>query len=326
DNKEIFGYLLIPLFLVMIHSEKRLRHALTAVLASAVASSLLGISQALIKGVSLDHRLQGATSHWMTYSGLLMFSFIFFFVFLFHEKQKKRKIIIALSLVVILTAILLSLTRSVWVGIAVSVSIFIVYTRPRILYLAVPALILLVLVLPPSVKTRVTSIFDLQNATNKDRLYMAQIAFSIFKDYPITGVGPNNIEKVYDRYKPAGADLSNMHLHNNFLHVLAERGLLALLILVIAFIAVFAGIVKKMKRSVHDHDGSPPHLLYQRTVATGVLFAFIGFLTAGMFEYNFGDSEVKFLLFFFISLPFLSFFSAPSASSAVKNPQENSHD
>ncbi|MCP5049142.1 MAG: O-antigen ligase family protein, partial [bacterium] len=211
DNKEIFGYLLIPLFLVMIHSEKRLRHTLTAVLASAVASSLLGIGQALISGVSLDHRLQGATSHWMTYSGLLMFSFIFFFVLLFHENQKKRKMIIAFSLVVILSAILLSLTRTVWVGIAVSLAIFIVYYKPKILYLAIPALVLLVLVMPPSVKTRVTSIFDLQNATNKDRLYMAQIAFSIFKDYPVTGVGPNNIEKVYERYKPAGADLSNMH-------------------------------------------------------------------------------------------------------------------
>jgi hypothetical protein len=37
-----------------------------------------------------------------------------------------------------------------------------------------------------------------------------------------------------------------------------------------------------------------------------VLFAFVGFLVAGMFEYNFGDSELKFMLFFFLSLPFLA--------------------
>jgi len=43
-----------------------------------------------------------------------------------------------------------------------------------------------------------------------------------------------------------------------------------------------------------------------RAVTAGVLFAFVGFLVAGMFEYNFGDSEIKFMLFYFLSLPFLS--------------------
>jgi len=36
-----------------------------------------------------------------------------------------------------------------------------------------------------------------------------------------------------------------------------------------------------------------------------VLFAFVGFLVAGLFEYNFGDSEIKFILFYFLCLPFL---------------------
>jgi O-antigen ligase len=302
DNKEFFVYFLVPLFLVVLNTQKRIKLSLTVILAAAVGSSLLGLGQAVIKGISLDHRLVGATSHWMTYSGLLMFPFIFFFIFLFYEKRFKIRVVIGIALIIIMSAILLSLTRSVWVGIFIALGIFIIYYKPKILYLAIPIAIILAFVLPKSVTNRVTSIFDMNNTTNKDRIYMAQIALGIFKDYPLTGVGPNCIEKVYDQYKPAEAQQTNMHLHNNFLHVLAERGLIALLILIVAFVSIIVQTTKRIRSCSLD----PP---LEKAVAVGSLFAFIGFLIAGFFEYNFGDAEVKFLLFYFISLPFLPFFT-----------------
>ncbi len=304
DNKEIFVFLLIPIFLAVIDSEKRLRYSLFTVLSSAVISALIGIFITLKEQhISLDHRLQGLTSHWMTYSGLLMLVFIFFLVYLFYEKARKTRIIVSLSLVLILAAILLSLTRSVWVGIFAALGIFIIYYKPRILYAAVPALIILAVALPNSVKNRLISIFDPKDATNKDRIYMYDTGIKIFKDYPITGVGANNIEKVYDQYKPAAAEQTNLHLHNNFLHVLAERGILALVSLLIAFVSIFFQLIKKIKNSVNLEKG----------IASGVLFLFIGFLVAGLFEYNFGDTEIKFLLFYFLSIPFCQ--PQPAAAS-----------
>lgn len=296
DNKEFFIFLLIPLVLAVIDSVKKLKLSLIAVLASACVSALIGIFTALkTGGVSLDYRLRGLTSHWMTYAGLLMLTFIFFFVFSFYEKDKKNKISLAVSLLFILAAILLSLTRSAWVGIFVAIGIFIVYFRPKILYAAIPAVIILGLFLPSSVKSRLVSIFDLHNATNRDRVYMVRVGLAIAADYPLTGVGPNNIGQVYDRYKPAEAQLSNPHLHNNFLQVLAERGILGLIAFLLALIAIFVGLIKGIRRSAG--------LLKQ--VFLSVFFMFTGFLTAGLFEYNFGDSEIKFLLFFFLAIPFI---------------------
>jgi O-antigen ligase len=295
DNKEFFIFLLIPIYLMVISSRKRLEVSFFTVLASAAASALLGIGITIVKGTSLDYRLKGLTSHWMTYSGLLMMVFIFFFVYLFYEKKKKTKIIISLSQAVMLAAVLLSLTRSMWVGIFVSLAIFIIYYKPRILFLAVPALIIIVLVLPASVKNRIVSTFDMNNATNKDRIYMVATGIDIFKDHPLTGVGPDNIKNVYDRYKPPEAELSNPHLHNNFLNVLAERGIFALICLVAAFVFILIQLIKKIKNSIG----------FEKTIATGALFVFIGFLVSGMFEYNFGDSEIKFLLFYFLSIPFI---------------------
>jgi O-antigen ligase len=296
DNKEFFGYLLIPLILLIINSKKRLLYSLYTVLSSALLSAVIGIVQTMISGrVSLDARVKGLTSHWMTYSGLLMFAFVFFFVYLFYEKRKKIKTGFALSLCIILLSILLSQTRSVWVGLFISLGIFIVYYKPKILYAAVPGLLILFFLLPLSIKSRITSIFDPENATNKDRVYMVSIGLKVFKDYPFTGVGPNNIEQVYDRYKPAEAELTNLHLHNNFLHVLAERGILALLSLLTAFIAIFIFLIGKIKNSIGLEKG----------ISSGALFLFIAFLISGLFEYNFGDAEIKLLLFYFLSIPFV---------------------
>lgn len=314
DNKEFFVFLLIPIFLLIINSRKRLDYSLFTVLASAVVSSIIGVIITLKEGTSLDHRLQGLTSHWMTYSGLLMLVFIFFFIYLFYERRKKLKVIISILLLIILASILLSLTRSMWVGIFVSLGIFIIYYKPKILYLALPALLILILVMPGSVKSRIVSTVDMNNATNQDRLYMVTAGINIFKDHPLTGVGPDNVKKVYDRYKPAQAELSNPHLHNNFLQVLAERGILTLLSLIAAFAVIIIQLVKKIRNSID----------LEKSISVGVLFVFIGFLVAGMFEYNLGDSEIKFLLFYFLSIPFIipSAFSAPSAVG----PNKVNHD
>jgi hypothetical protein len=66
-------------------------------------------------------------------------------------------------------------------------------------------------------------------------------------------------------------------------------------------------LIKKIKNSIN----------FEKTVALGALFVFIGFFIAGMFEYNLGDSEIKFLLFYFLSIPFIQ--STP-VISAVKKP------
>jgi O-antigen ligase len=235
----------------------------------------------------------------MTYSGLLMCAFIFFFVFLIFEKRKSIRIQVGISLLIMMTAILFSQTRSVWVGIAFSITFFIIIINPKIILYIIPSILLLIIILPESVKDRVLSIFDPDNATNKDRVYMIYTGLNIFKDHPITGVGADNIKQVYKNYRHPNAKQDNPHLHNNFIQILAERGIFALFSLIVVFIFIFINLIQKIKNSLN----------FKKTIAYGSLFVFIGFLIAGLFEYNFGDTEVKFLLFFFLSIPFLPFYS-----------------
>lgn len=319
DNKELVIFLLIPIFILIINSKKRLIYSIFTVLISSLISSFIGIfitlKQGISLGISLDHRLKGLTSHWMTYSGLLMLAFVFFFIYFFYEKTKEKKLFIFVSLIFILTSILFSLTRCVWIGIIVSISAFIIYYKPKVLYFVIPIVLVLVIVLPKSVQNRFTSIFDMSNASNRDRIFMYETGFNIFKKYPLLGIGANNLnEEIYKENMPEKAKNINPHLHNNFLQILIERGVITLISLILAFISIFIHLVKKIKNSLN----------LEKIVSIAGLFVFISFLVAGFFEYNFGDSEIKFLIFYFLSIPFLTFnYEGKFISNIIEDKIEN---
>lgn len=298
DNKELLIFLLVPVYVLIINEKKKMRIAMYTLLFSSFLSSLAGIFISLKEGISLSHRLKGFTSHWMTYSGLLMLVFIFFFIYTaLREKGKQRYLNIVL-LIIILVSILLSLTRSVWVGIIISIFIFIIFyfrKKPVIPSILIISLIIFLIILPGSIKERAFSIFDLNNETNRDRFYMAYTAIEIIKDFPLTGVGADNVKKVFREYRHPDATKDNPHLHNNFLQIGAERGIITLTVFIIFFLILLSGLFRVIKKGNRD----------EQTLSIAVLFLLFGFLTAGMFEYNFGDSEIKFILFFFLTLPFL---------------------
>jgi O-antigen ligase len=301
DNKELLIFLLIPIYIWLLDSWKKVRLSLWTVLGSAVLSALVGIFTVWRKGLHLNERLQGFTSHWMTYAGLLMFPFIFFSVLLvLRRRGKKETAIISAGLAVMLAAIAFSLTRNVWLGIAAALGTFLVFFRPKYFLALAPLLLVLALLAPPAVRSRALSIVDLQDRSNRDRIYMVYSGLKIFHDRPWTGVGSHNIQQVIlgneRRYRHPQAEQVNLHLHNNFLQILAERGIFALA----SFILASFFIIWQLARLLRTRGGE------WRAITAGVLFAFVGFLVAGLFEYNFGDSEIKFLLFYFLSLPFLN--------------------
>ena len=108
------------------------------------------------------------------------------------------------------------------------------------------------------------------------------------------GVGPDQIERVYPRYRvPDAVKPTNPHLHNVPMQIAAERGLPALgawLWFVVDGVrrAVRAGAASRATRA------SPP----RRSAAMAAMLA------AGLTEYNFGDSEFLMLLLVMITLPF----------------------
>ena len=87
------------------------------------------------------------------------------------------------------------------------------------------------------------------------------------------------------------------HLHNNLVQIGAEHGLLGLGAWLWIWIAFFAGAGR-------IYAALPPARADDRALVAGSIAAVAAFLVAGLFEYNFGDSEVIDLLWVVMGFPF----------------------
>jgi O-antigen ligase len=122
---------------------------------------------------------------------------------------------------------------------------------------------------------------------------MLKAGVAIVKDYPLTGVGPDQIKRVYPSYRvPNAVNPTNPHLHNVPMQIAAERGLPALAAWIWFVISVFAGLWQLVKKARN------------KSLAAAALSAMVAMLAAGLTEYNFGDSEFLMLLLVMITLPF----------------------
>ena len=120
-------------------------------------------------------------------------------------------------------------------------------------------------------------------------------------DHPLTGVGPDMVQEVYPDYRDEGAvNETNPHLHNVPLQIAAERGLPALAIW-LWFVVVS---IRELLRSLRQPESRP--------LAAGGLAAMASMLAAGMFEYNFGDSEFLMLFLVLLTLPAAAVYRAPA--------------
>jgi O-antigen ligase len=303
DPTESFGavrklfLLTVPYLLVSgIHRKPTLtleRFVLVLIVVADVCA-LLALWQYFVGDLGdINHRIRGFMSHYMTFSGLLMGVSVLALAQLLFARQ--RRIFLVASLTVILTALTLSLTRSAWIGMLVSASL-VCFLRDRRLLVAVPILLIGTFALvPDSVRTRARTLIE-PDRSGRDRVYMMRSGFDIAATHPWLGVGPNMVPFVYPIYRLEGApELQNIHLHNNVVQIAAERGLPCLAAWIWLIALGIAGTSQSFR-------GSPPGTR-ERALAAGSLALLVAGMTAGLFEYNFGDSEFLMLFLFAIAIP-----------------------
>ena len=302
DSKQLLLFLIVPIVCRLARGERALTVA-TIIISIGAASAIWGIVQfGILEYDHLGRRPQGWMSHYMTYAGLLMVvSVVAVARVLFHAKDRTWS---ALVIPAVLVAIALTLTRSAWVGTCVGLSLLLVLKDFRLLA-ALPVLAALFFgFAPPQVTDRLYSTFDLQDPTNRDRLAMARTGVRMIQDYPLTGVGPNMVQEVYVDYRDANAvQITNPHLHNVPMQIAAERGLPALALWLWFVLSVVVSSFRRLQTTTY------------KSLPAGGLAALAAMLAAGLFEYNFGDSEFLMMLLVIITLPY-----AADTSEQAKNP------
>jgi O-antigen ligase len=200
----------------------------------------------------------------------------------------------ALVMPVMLAALALTFTRSAWVGACAGIALLLVLKDRRLLALLPVAAALFLAVAPAQVTARMWSMFDLRDPTNRDRVAMLKAGTHMVRDHPLTGLGPNMVKIHYADYRePDAVEPLNVHLHNVPMQIAAERGLPALACW-LWFVGALAWDMWRRVTAATAH----------RALAAAALAAIVSMLAAGLFEYNFGDSEFLMLFLLLCTLPY----------------------
>jgi O-antigen ligase len=211
----------------------------------------------------------------------------------------------ALIMPALVVALAATLSRNAWVGACAGVGLLFVIRDFRLVALMPVAAAIFIAIAPAQVSDRFYSTFQLTDRwqqshttqssvqSNRDRLAMIKAGVRILEKNPLTGVGPDMVASVYPQYRDATAtSQSAAHLHNVPVQIAAERGLPALALWLWFISMLIRDFLRGRKRAAVP------------SLSMGALACVVAMLTAGLFEYNFGDSEFLMLFLLLVTLPY----------------------
>jgi O-antigen ligase len=277
-----FKMLIFPCAVVLYREVPRLRELATYAYATVAGGGACWglIEFAFLDRRDLEHRINGPSSHVMTYSGVLLPLSLMMLILFWRQRKWWQLAGCVLSSL----TLLLTFTRSVWLGWAVAAFVVVMASRARLLVYAAPVLVLFVTFMPLDLFGRLISTFDVQQSSNFDRIRMLEAGVEMIRDHPVLGVGPANVKEAYALYRKHDAPRPRPpHLHNNVIQLWAERGILGLS----AYLLLLALLFRECAREWRG----PRRMWAEIGIAVAVSLT-----VAGLFEFNFGDTEVFYMM------------------------------
>jgi O-antigen ligase len=316
DCKQLLLFSIVPIAYRLLPG----RRALTAVdiiITAGAISAVIGIVEfGILKFDSLGQRPRGLLGMYMTYSGQLMLVACTAAArVLFRSDDRMWAALVMPALIVALAA---TLSRNAWVGACAGIGLLFVIRDFRFVALLPVVAALFIAVAPAQLTERFYSSFRINPfrhdsaateasvLSNRDRLAMIRSGLRIIKDNPLMGVGPDTVRMVYPQYRdPQAVQQLNSHLHNVPLQIAAERGIPALLLWLWFMVTLLRDFVRRR------HTTTVP------SVTMGALACTVALLAAGLFEYNFGDSEFLMLFLVAVTLPYAADRGTPALPQPV---------
>ena len=266
---------------------------LDVIIAAGAAGAIVGIVQWAMLGYdSLDNRPEGALSHYMTYSGVLMLVTCAAIARLVFSSARVdlagyRRAGAAGRAAIDADAQCLDRRRR-------RRYCLLALRNWKLALLAPLAAIGLLFLAPGDTRIRALSMFDPNHPSNRDRVSMVHVGIGMIRDHPVWRRRARNGRRCVCPLSTGSEYVNpvNPHLHNVPMQIAAERGLLALAAWLWFFAVALYDSFRRVRR------GQTP------AISAAAFAALVAMLVAGLFEYNFGDSEFLMLLLGLISLPF----------------------
>jgi putative inorganic carbon (HCO3(-)) transporter len=297
-----FVLFVIIILVVNGFSEHRLAQTYRALFLVGFIAAGFSIYQYFFLTHGVATRLVGFMGHWMTLSGEMMLVFVALAAYVIFANPS-AKLLWWMALGVVGLSLALTLTRSVWIATIAGLLtlLWMRYYHWKSLVATAISLVLLLIIAPKLFRERMWSIFDSQNPSNYARLAIWKAGFRMIEAHPWVGVGPQRVSKVFYDYHPNSNDRYRdgffpVHMHNNLLQFAAERGIPCAL----AWLWLILKIAWDHWRGFRGGEGGTQI----RTIYVIGFISVVVLFLAGLFEFNFGDSEVLMIFLFLVSAPY----------------------
>ncbi|MBN1596633.1 O-antigen ligase family protein [candidate division FCPU426 bacterium] len=243
-----------------------------------------------------EGRAQSFSGDYMAAGGMYMLAFILTTSEWLYAEGRKRWFWLACSGIVGL-ALLFTYTRSSWIGAAVAL-FFLGCLRDWRLPVTFMAAGILFLVLFPhhSISQRVFTVTSKHHSSNVERRYMWASALKLIKAQPLQGYGVDNLSEAYGRVaNPLALEQRPPHVHNTLLQMAINGGLPAAGFYLWWIVTVIVFGLQKWNKYQGQNWRTAG-------MAVGITAAFIAFVINGLFEFNFGTSQVITIVYFLTGL------------------------
>lgn len=246
----------------------------------------------------VNGRVVGTRAHPLTYAEGLLFALGYTLSLLTSRRAGWWKWAFGQGLV--LLALLFSQSRGPWIAAVVMVLIVCLLHRDILLYkrLALIYILLALCFLSPSLRARALTITHTEYASNAERLEMWQAGRRMVQDHPLLGVGPGSMPLASPHYQSEKRRLDGPwgHLHNTFVNVAAERGLLGLLAFLTYIMVLASELWRGYRRAVVKDDED------SKIILLTALLGLAGWLVAGFTETVYHDSNVLMMFYFVMGI------------------------
>lgn len=257
------------------------------ILACAFMGTTISSCYCIYQGLQGMERANGFFGHPMTYAGWSCVILPAMLVCLLDKSifiGKKWQL--AVALVLGCAGLIFNGTRGAWIAVAPMMGIIFAYygrQSKRVIALALIAVVALgaVYATSPKFVERVHSITNTADPSNNVRLNIWQDSAKMFLDHKALGVGLGQYDKkLHEKYIGPETWRELHHAHNNFIHMLAENGLVGC----VGFMLCLGALVWTGIKAI-AHSGNPYGLILSTSV-------FSLWAIQGLTEYNFGNSAV----------------------------------
>lgn len=298
----LFVHFFVAAHIARVHSRGG---AFWVLFASATASCLVAFVQRA-GGLDLgfihiggEHRV-GGTLYTMTFAGILYQLIVFnFAVAMTAPLSSRLRLVLASGIAVQFVAILLTMTRGAWVALVAGLVAAGLLIRNRAVAVAAAGL-LAVMVVFSFVYSRdegrtisIPALLDSAADRNvSTRLVLWDIAWDLFKEHPIAGVGMGDYERDARQMVGDRSVQTTVDSHNVYLQVLSTRGLVGF----IPFLIFWVVLLRELRRALRSSKRGSIEWSY----AAGAIAATVAVLFGALTENNIDDEEV------FIALMFLT--------------------